>query len=145
MGFTAFIASDHAGFKLKQALLERFKNLQDLGVYDESPSDYPDSAQLIADNIKQNKEAFGILVCGSGIGVAIAANRFPFLRAALCRSIEDATLARSHNNANVLVLGGRVTNINDAIAMCEVFFTTQFEGGRHKRRLDKIDILTIDN
>lgn len=145
MGLTTFIASDHAGFALKQALIERFPELKDLGVYEEAPADYPDNAQLVANEIKKQPNAFGILICGSGIGISIAANRFPFIRAALCRTDEDARMSRLHNNANVLVLGGRVTPPLEAIAIVEMFFATAFEGGRHQKRLDKIDTLKIND
>ena len=97
-------------------------------------------AKIVADNVSAQKSQFGVLVCGSGIGMSIAANRFRRVRAALCRTIEETALSRAHNNANVLVLGSGIENDSQLVeGILKTFFTTQFEGGRHQRRVEKID------
>ncbi len=132
------IASDHAGFKLKEFLTSQFPNMLDLGTNSEESVDYPDSAKVISDYLAKNTEDFGILICGSGIGITIAANRFKHIRAALCRDMDDAKMSRLHNNANVMVLGGRVTNQDAALKMVQLFVNTEFEGGRHEKRINKM-------
>ncbi len=132
------IASDHAGFKLKEFLISQFPIVVDLGTVSEESVDYPDSAKAMSDYLIENKRDFGILICGSGIGITIAANRFKHVRAALCRNIEDAKMSRLHNNANVIVLGGRVTEQETAHQMVKVFLSTEFEGGRHEKRINKM-------
>ncbi len=132
------IASDHAGFKLKDFLISNLRDVTDLGTNSEQSVDYPDSAQTLADHIKAHPTTIGILICGSGIGITMAANRFSHIRAALCRDVEDAKISRLHNNANVLVLGGRVTDQTIALEMTKVFLETKFEGGRHENRINKM-------
>ncbi|HLF58780.1 MAG TPA: ribose 5-phosphate isomerase B [Alphaproteobacteria bacterium] len=136
------IAADHAGVSLKETLKGDLGDLGfdvlDLGTNGPESVDYPDYANAMADTIKQGKVARGVLVCGSGIGVSIAANRHPGIRAALCHDAVTARLARQHNDANVLVLGARTTGLEVAKDCLRVFLTTAFEGGRHARRVAKL-------
>ncbi len=132
------IASDHAGFKLKEFLISNLPNAADLGTNSEQSVDYPDSAQTLSEHLKAHPSSIGILICGSGIGITMAANRFSHIRAALCRDVEDAKISRLHNNANVLVLGGRVTDPAIALEMTKIFLETKFEGGRHENRINKM-------
>jgi ribose 5-phosphate isomerase B len=136
------IAADHAGVSLKETLKgdlgELGFDVLDLGTNGPESVDYPDYANAMADTIKQGKVARGVLVCGSGIGVSIAANRHPGIRAALCHDAVTARLARQHNDANVLVLGARTTGLEVAKDCLRVFLTTAFEGGRHARRVAKL-------
>lgn len=136
------IAADHAGFDLKEKFLNYFRQNQaryfDLGAFSQETVDYPDTAKALANFLEDNPKGMGILICGSGIGISMAANRYKHIRAALCRSLEDVRLARSHNDANVLVLGARSTAFGDARGMFNIFTTTAFEGGRHERRLHKL-------
>ena len=137
-----FLSSDHGGFNLKTSI-NKFLNdknydVVDLGSFSLEPVDYPDYANLMAKNIKNNINARGILFCGTGIGISIAANRYTHIRAALCTNVEMASKSRRHNDANVLALGGRI--IDDSIAKEIVieFLNTQFEEGRHRLRVNKI-------
>ena len=137
-----FLSSDHGGFNLKTSI-SKFLNdknydVVDLGSFSLESVDYPDYANLMAKNIKNNINARGILFCGTGIGISIAANRFTHIRAALCTNVEMASKSRRHNDANVLALGGRI--IDDSIAKEIVieFLNTQFEEGRHRLRVNKI-------
>ena len=138
------IGSDHAGFDLK----EKFKKLlsgelgyevTDVGAYSTDSIDYPDIAKKVAGAISAGEFEKGILICGSGIGMSIAANRFKGINAALCHNIFTTELCRRHNNANIFVVGARVTGDGLAFEMLKVFLKTDFEGGRHKMRVDKID------
>jgi ribose 5-phosphate isomerase B len=131
-----FIASDHAGFELKEYLKSYF-DLSDLGTYDNTSCDYPVFAKKLCNQIKESDK--GILICGTGIGMSITANRFKNIRAALCFNEEMAILSRQHNDANVLVLGARIISAETARRCVEKFLSTDFEGGRHQRRLDLID------
>jgi ribose 5-phosphate isomerase B len=137
-----FIASDHAGVRLKTVVVHflRAKNedVQDLGPQTEDSIDYPDRANAVCAALHKNPDSLGILLCGSGIGMSIAANRHRHIRAALVYSEEFARLARLHNNANVLVLGARVISEAVALRLLEVFLGTEFEGGRHARRVEKL-------
>ena len=137
-----FISSDHAGFKLKEAIktyLSRKKiSFQDMGPYNEDKVDYPDFAHKVAKRVKNNKKNFGILVCGSGMGMAMAANKHKKIRAALCYSIKNTKLSRLHNNANIITLGARLINKNTAFKCINIFINTKFEGGRHTKRVKKI-------
>lgn len=137
------MACDHAGFPLKKALLADFvaRGLEclDLGVFDDTAADYPDLAHAVARRIAAGDDAVGVLVCGTGIGMAMAANRHPGVRAALCHDLFTAEMARRHNDANILCLGARVTSPEDALKIAAVFLTTPFEGGRHQRRVAKIE------
>lgn len=138
-----YLASDHGGFNGKQIALKYCKErgflCVDLGCNSSEISvDYPDFANALAAHLESDKEAFGILVCGSGIGISIAANRHHHIRCALCHDENTAMLSRLHNNANVLAFSGRFSDENTIIAMLNAFFGTQFEGGRHQRRIDKL-------
>lgn len=136
------IASDHAGYELKttlaRLLAEMGHDIVDLGTESEESVDYPDFANEMADALKQDGVDKGVLVCGSGIGISIAANRHRHVRAAVCRTPEEAQLARQHNDANVLALGGRITDTETAKACLKAFLETEFEGGRHERRVKKM-------
>ena len=133
-----FIASDHAGFKLKEFLKSKF-NVLDLGTRNEESCDYPIFARKLTSRMKPDDR--GILICGSGIGMSIVANRDENIRAALCFNEEMAELARRHNDANVIVFGGRIISDQVAWACVEKFLSTEFEGGRHKTRVDLINDL----
>ena len=136
------LASDHAGFKLKQAikvfLLKKGKIVKDLGTKNSNSVDYPDYAHILSKKISKNKKQFGILVCGSGIGMSMTANKYKKIRAALCYNVRTSKLSRQHNNANIITLGSRLTNKKEAIKCVSVFLNTPFEGGRHLRRIKKI-------
>ena len=136
-----FLASDHGGFSLKETIFfflkEKNIKVVDLGCKSIDPVDYPDYAQLLASKIEHNN-SFGIIFCGTGIGISIAANRFSQIRAALCTSVEMASLSRKHNNANVLALGGRIITEELAKAIVSEFLNTKFEEGRHLVRINKI-------
>lgn len=139
---TVAIAADHAGFDLKEILkkdLERAGcEVLDLGTHDGSSVDYPDFGAAVARAIIDGRATRGVVVCGTGIGIAIAANRFPRIRAAVCHNGLTARLARQHNNANVLALGSRIIGVAVARDCLREFLTTAFEGGRHARRVDKL-------
>ena len=136
------ISSDHAGFELKESIKKfLIKNkflILDLGPTDDRSVDYPDYAKKLAKNIISKKSDTGILVCGSGIGMAMSANRFKKIRAAVCYNAKSAKLSRSHNNANIIAIGSRLTNKNLAFKLVMIFLKTKFDGGRHKRRINKI-------
>ncbi len=134
------IASDHAGFEMKTFLTKELEKIQiktvDLGCDDAAKSvDYPDLAQKLA---KKLTTEIGILVCGSGVGISIAANRFKHVRAALCHNAKYAKLSRLHNNANVLCLGARMISQKNALSILKAFLNTEFEGGRHEKRVAKL-------
>ena len=137
------IASDHAGFKLKSQCIELLTSLSykvfDLGTNsDQNSVDYPDYAKLVCEDLIDEKVDYGILICGSGIGMSIAANRISKIRAALCTNTYMADAARAHNNANVLVMGARIISFEQASEILTKFLSTQFEGGRHANRIEKI-------
>jgi len=136
------IASDHAGFRLKQALLAELTALGveplDLGTHDEESVDYPDFGAAMGEAIADGRAASGVIVCGTGIGISIAANRNPAVRAAPCPDTTTTRLARQHNDANVLALGARTTGVEVAKDCLRVFLETSFEGGRHERRVAKL-------
>ena len=138
-----FISSDHAGFKLKEAIKSYLSNKKisftDIGPFKESRVDYPDFAHKLAENLLNQDIDFGILICGSGNGISMAANKHSNIRAALCWNEELATLSRQHNNANVLSLPARFISSELALAIVDVFLATSFEGGRHQRRVNKIN------
>ncbi|HDC92823.1 MAG TPA: ribose 5-phosphate isomerase B, partial [Candidatus Acetothermia bacterium] len=133
------IGADHAGFQLKEALIKGVLapyEVLDLGTHSpHQPVDYPEYAFAVAEAVAEERAEYGILVCGTGIGMAMAAARIPGIRAATCTNVFMARMARAHNNANVLCLGGRVLGIGLAEEIVRVFLTTPFEGGRHARRL----------
>ena len=137
-----FLASDHAGFELKNELKEAIKGLGyevvDLGTNDKNSVDYPDYAHLLASKLEPN--CYGVLVCGTGIGISIAANRHENVRCALCHDEFTSRLAREHNDANVIAFGARVIGAGVAISAVEAFLKTEFAGGRHERRVKKIEL-----
>lgn len=135
-----FIGSDHAGFALKSHLIKKFRayRWQDLGCSDLTPIDYPQIADLVALRVSQN-EGFGVLVCGSGQGMAIRANRYPRVRAALCWDEKTAELSRAHNDANLLCLAQRLLHFELCEKILEAFLGTAFEAGRHQARVEKLD------
>lgn len=139
-----YIASDHAGYEAKMQVKSILENMGvlviDLGTDNAKNSvDYPDFATLVANSIKSNDE-FGVLICGSGIGISIAANRFSHIRCALGHNATIARLSREHNDANVLCFGARVVGDEVIKDMVEVFFTTEFSGGRHQKRVEKLGV-----
>jgi ribose 5-phosphate isomerase B len=140
------LASDHAAVELKAALksLVEQRGLEccDLGPFDDSSVDYPDFAHRLADEVGSGRATKGILLCGTGLGVSITANRHPGVRAALCHDAFTAAMARLHNDANVVCIGARVTGPDVAKQIVEIFLDTAFEGGRHGRRVRKIEIPT---
>lgn len=139
------LAADHGGFELKNLLAEKLAEWGyeplDLGTYSTDSVDYPDMAAKMAEAVKAGKAERGVLVCGTGIGISIAANRFPFIRAALIHDAFGARLCREHNNANVIVFGGRTTGVEVAYDCLNIFLNTQFAGGRHARRVEKLSHL----
>ena len=138
------IASDHAGFKLKKILIEELQaeiKFEDLGPFSENSVDYPDYAKKLSKKIDLKNDLVGVLICGSGIGMSMVANRFKNVRAALCMNDKMSKLARQHNNANILVLGSRLISEQEAIKCLLVFLKTNYEGGRHQARLDKFNVV----
>ena len=139
---TIAVGSDHAGFKLKTRIKSLLNELGfsvlDLGTENENSVDYPDYANKVVKAIKSGNAGNGVLVCGSGIGMSIAANRHKGIRAALCFDPSDVELARKHNDANILVLRGRLISKNQAKQCVKKFFSTEFEGGRHQLRVNKL-------
>lgn len=145
------IASDHAGFELKErlrgALTEMGFAVQDIGTHSTASSDYADFAHPLAEEVSSGEAVRGVLLCGTGLGMSYVANRYPGVRAAVAWTPEIATLARKHNDANVLVLPARFVSDEDALAILRAWLDTEFEGGRHERRIEKIerDDLDIDD
>ena len=136
------LASDHAGFKLKEEikkfLIKKRKKVLDLGTKNTSSVDYPDYAHLLSKKMKKSKNQFGILICGSGIGMSMAANKHKNIRAALCYDTKSTKLSRQHNNANVMTIGARLIKKNIALKCVSTFLETDFNRGRHLRRIKKI-------
>ena len=139
------IGSDHGGFELKSYIIEHLKGkgieCKDCGTYTEESCDYPDIAKKVADTVLSGECERGILICGTGIGISIAANKVDGIRAALCSDVFSAKMARQHNNANIICLGGRVTGRELAFMIIDTFLEAEFEGGRHQKRIDKIHAL----
>ena len=133
-----FIASDHAGYEMKTILNDHFSSFIDLGTNSIDSVDYPDFAHKLTNEVLKNDESLGILICGTGVGMSIAANRSQGIRAGLVNSIEVARLIRQHNDANVLVIPGRFMKDEEAKNCVQMFIDTQFEEGRHKKRVEKI-------
>ena len=137
-----FISSDHAGYMLKEQIKKKFKKkyrFQDLGTDNSKKSvNYPDYAHKLCKKVSNNNKNMGILVCGSGMGMSMAANRHKKIRAAVCYSVKNTKLSRLHNDANIITLGSRLTKKNTAFKCIEVFMKTKFEGGRHNKRVKKI-------
>ena len=136
------IASDHAGFLLKNniknLLIDNNISTIDLGPLNNKSVDYPDFAKKVSNRIKSGKSDVGILVCGSGTGMAITANKIKGIRAAVCYNFKSTRLSRQHNNANIISLGSRLINKKDAFKLISIFLETKFEGGRHLKRIKKI-------
>ncbi len=137
-----YLGSDHAGFELKEQVADVLRDLGhdvvDIGPYTDESVDYPDYAERVARAVASGEAPFGVLICGTGIGMAIAANKVPGIRAVQASDPEMAKMARMHNNANILTLPGRYIDKERAAEVLSVFLSTPFEGGRHQRRIDKI-------
>ena len=137
-----FLSSDHAGYKLKESIklhLDKKKiKYTDLGPYDDDKVDYPDYAHKVAKKVKINNNRVGILICGSGMGMNITANRHKNIRAAQCFNLKSTKLSRLHNDANIITLGSRLLTNKNAVSFVNVFLNTKFEGGRHTKRIRKI-------
>jgi ribose 5-phosphate isomerase B len=140
---TILIGSDHAGFSLKAFLKEAMERdglqVVDVGCAADISCDYPDYARLLCERIQNGGTSRGVLICGTGLGMSMAANRFKGIRAALCANEYQARMSRAHNDANVLVIGGRVTGAELALSILKSWLETSFEGGRHQRRIDLIE------
>ena len=138
------IGCDHAAFdeknKLIAALEDKNHLVKDFGCFSKDSVDYPDYATLVAKEMQNNSYDYGILICGSGIGISIAANRHKGIRAALCTSEFHAEMSRKHNDANIIVFGARITPVKEMIKMVDKFLDTDFEGGRHQNRIEKIEL-----
>ena len=136
------IASDHAGFKLKENikdfLINRNVSLIDLGPLNENSVDYPDFAKKVSNRVRSKKSEIGILVCGSGTGMAMSANKMRGIRAAVCYNSKSTRLSREHNDANIISIGSRLTKKENALKLVSIFLKTKFEGGRHLKRIKKI-------
>ena len=136
------IASDHAGYNLKEQiknhLIDKYVSIFDLGPYQNKSVDYPDYAKKLAKRVMNKKSDIGILVCGSGTGMAISANKIKGIRAAVCYNTVSTRLSRQHNNANIIALGSRLTKKSLSLKLVEIFLKTKFEGGRHLKRVKKI-------
>lgn len=142
-----YVGSDHGGFELKEDIIKYIKEelkleVEDCGCYSTDSVDYPDLAEKVCKSVTE-KSGKGILVCGTGIGISIAANKMKGIRCALCSEEYSARMTRKHNDANVLALGGRTTGVELAKSIVEAFLTTDFEGGRHQRRVDMI--MSLEN
>jgi ribose 5-phosphate isomerase B len=137
------IGCDHGGFVLKNEIISHLKaegyEIEDVGTYSEESCDYPDIAHVVAKAISEGKYERGILICGTGIGMSLAANKHPGIRAAAVSEHFSCKYTRMHNDANILCLGGRVVGPGTALELCDLFLTTDFEGGRHARRVAKIE------
>ena len=144
MSISISIGSDHAGFELKKQIIDYLKNKSfiviDKGCFSEERADYPDFAHHTAESVITKESEFGILMCGSGNGINMTANKHKGIRAALCWTSEISAMARQHNDANVLVLPARYITISEALKCVDVFLSEKFEGGRHQERIEKIDL-----
>lgn len=137
------IASDHAGYDLKEFLKENYSQVsewKDFGTHSADSVDYPDFAHPLAAEMEKNPTQQGVLICGTGNGIAMTANKHPNVRAAICWNVEIAKMARLHNDANILVLPARAISQEEAMAIITIFFETPFEGGRHQNRINKINL-----
>ncbi|MDD5927245.1 MAG: ribose 5-phosphate isomerase B [Firmicutes bacterium] len=137
------IASDHGGFalkeKIKEHLLKRGFSVEDLGTYSEESVDYPVYGKACGEAVASGKANLGVVICGTGIGISIAANKIKGIRCGLCTSVEMAHLTKQHNNANILALGGRTTDVDLAVKIVDEWLDTEYEGGRHQRRVEMLD------
>jgi ribose 5-phosphate isomerase B len=136
------LGADHAGYHIKEIIRQFLENqgylVDDLGTWSEESVDYPDYGKAVGDRVAAHQDDYGIAVCGTGMGIAIAANKVPGIRAAVAHNVDTARLAREHNDANVLAMGGRVVNGVEAVEMVQAFLSATFAGGRHGRRVEKI-------
>ena len=143
------VGCDHGGFENKNAIVEHLKaegfEVEDFGIYENKSVDYPEIALKVANSIKNGENELGILICGTGIGMSLAANKVNGIRAAACSEHFSAKYTRLHNNSNILCLGGRVIGIGTALELCDIFVNTEFEGGRHQRRVDMITEIEKSN
>ena len=143
------VGCDHGGLEHKNAIAEHLKSegfeVEDFGIYENKSVDYPEIALKVANSIKNGENELGILVCGTGIGMSLAANKVNGIRAAACSEHFSAKYTRLHNNSNILCLGGRVIGIGTALKLCDIFVNTEFEGGRHQRRIDMITEIEKSN
>jgi len=143
------IGSDHGGFELKQNIIQTLSSkgfkFKDNGTYSDESVDYPDFIHPVAKSVNDGLFNYGIIICGSGQGASMTANKYPNIRAALCWDLEQASLTRLHNNANIIALPGRFVDNSTAIKMIELFLNTEFEGGRHLNRINKIPVYEKDN
>lgn len=143
------VGCDHGGLEHKNAIAEHLKSegfeVEDFGIYENKSIDYPEIALKVANSIKNGENELGILVCGTGIGMSLAANKVNGIRAAACSEHFSAKYTRLHNNSNILCLGGRVIGIGTALELCDIFVNTEFEGGRHQRRIDMITEIEKSN
>ena len=139
------VGCDHGGLEHKNAIAEHLKSegfeVEDFGIYENKSVDYPEIALKVANSIKNGENELGILVCGTGIGMSLAANKVNGIRAAACSEHFSAKYTRLHNNSNILCLGGRVIGIGTALELCDIFVNTEFEGGRHARRVAQLDAI----
>lgn len=139
------LGSDHAGLPLKKEVIKHLEDkgieIQDFGTITEDSCDYPDYAIQVAEEVAGKKFDFGILICGTGIGISIAANKVPGIRAALCGDTFSAHACREHNDANILALGQRIVGVGLALDIVDAFLSAKYEGGRHQRRVDKISAI----
>ena len=143
------VGCDHGGLEHKNAIAEHLKSegfeVEDFGIYENKSVDYPEIALKVANSIKNGENELGILVCGTGIGMSLAANKVNGIRAAACSEHFSAKYTRLHNNSNILCLGGRVIGIGTALELCDIFVNTEFEGGRHQRRIYMITEIEKSN
>jgi len=140
-----YIATDHAGFHYKDQVIEYVRSkgheIEDLGSYTPDRVDYSDYGRKCAEAVRDDAGSYGIIICGTGIGISMAANKVPGIRAALCHNAYTATMARAHNNAQILAFGERVVGMGIVQSMIDAFIDTPFEGGRHEKRVEKIDAI----
>jgi ribose 5-phosphate isomerase B len=148
-GMRIGVACDHGGFELKEELKAFLKSLgvepMDMGTFSEESVDYPDFGVLVAERVSRGELEKGILICGTGIGMSMVANKFPRVRAALANDLYSSRCSREHNDANILIIGGRIVGKELAKEVVKVWLETPFAGGRHKRRLEKIEALEQQN
>jgi ribose 5-phosphate isomerase B len=139
------IGCDHAAYRLKEILKAAMENqgvdVTDVGTHGETSMDYPETGKMVAQKVSSGEYERGILICGTGLGMSMVANKYPHVRAALCNDLFSAAMSRRHNNANILVLGGRVIGDILALEILNTWLETTFEGGRHQRRLDMFDTI----
>lgn len=142
---TIYIGSDHAGFLMKKEIIERLNRedfnfeIKDLGCYSVESCDYPEFAFRVGRNVRAEEGSFGVLLCGTGIGMSIAANKIKGIRCALCNNYTTVNMARKHNNANIIALGARNTSVDMVIPLITAFINTEFDGGRHEKRVNMVD------